>query len=42
MPGRRAMHLPVWARRILWFCALWLASVVALGIVAAVIRAWLL
>ncbi|EFL89374.1 DUF2474 family protein [Ahrensia sp. R2A130] len=29
------------ARRLAWFAALWLASVVVLGVVAFIIKAWL-
>lgn len=31
-----------WWRRIAWFVALWAASVATLGLVALVIRSWLL
>lgn len=31
---------PLW-RRLVWFVALWVGSVVSLGIVAGVLRAWL-
>ncbi|GJE77156.1 DUF2474 family protein [Methylorubrum suomiense] len=31
---------PLW-RRLLWFAALWIGSVVSLGAVAFVLRAWL-
>jgi len=32
----------MWARRLLWFAAIWLASVAILGVVAWAIRATLL
>ncbi|RVU15322.1 DUF2474 family protein [Methylobacterium oryzihabitans] len=35
-----APHSPLW-RRLLWFAALYGGSVVVLGIVATILRAWL-
>lgn len=31
----------MWARRIAWFVGLWVAGVVAVGLVALILRAWL-
>lgn len=33
-------HAPLW-RRLVWFASLWIGSVVSLGIVAGLLRAWL-
>jgi hypothetical protein len=34
-------HAPLW-KRLAWMAAIWAASVVALGLVAGVIRLWLM
>lgn len=40
MPEQKGSPNPLW-RRLLWFAALWLASVAAIGAVAYLIRIWL-
>lgn len=42
MSDAPAPHLPppLW-RRLVWFAALWAGSVLALGVVAGILRAWL-
>lgn len=35
------MPAPLWARRLGWFVALWLAGIAVVGSVAMVLRAWL-
>lgn len=38
--ARRAEAQPLW-KRLGWMAAIWLASVLALGLVASVLRLWL-
>lgn len=40
-PTRRESPPAAWVKRLLWMAAIWMASVLALGIVAAAIR-WLI
>ena len=34
-------HLPVLRQRLVWFASIWAGSVLSLGVVAGILRAWL-